>query len=56
MLNEVPHARAWRATPPTDPLIYRSYELLRIQPPIREGADRGIRDGIMSAIDFDDPI
>ena len=39
MLNEVPN----RGTPmpPTDPLIYRFYELVMVNGPAVEGADRG---------------
>jgi cyanate lyase len=48
LLNEVP----MRGTPmpPTDPLIYRFYELVMINGPAWKAL---IEDGIMSAIDFD---
>jgi cyanate lyase len=50
----VPTRGAGIPMPPTDPLIYRFYELVMINGPAWKGADRrGIRDGIMSAIDFD---
>ena len=52
MLNEVPH----RGTPmpPTDPLIYRFYELVMINGPAwKELIQEEYGDGIMSAIDFD---
>jgi len=52
MLNEVPH----RGTqmPPTDPLIYRFYELVMINGPAWKALiEEEFGDGIMSAIDFD---
>ena len=52
MLNEVPH----RGTPmpPTDPLIYRFYELVMINGPAWKALiEDEFGDGIMSAIDFD---
>ena len=52
MLNEVPH----RGTPmpPTDPLIYRFYELVMVNgPALKALIEEEFGDGIMSAIDFD---
>jgi cyanate lyase len=52
MLNEVPT----RGTPmpPTDPLIYRFYELVMVNAPAFKALiEEEFGDGIMSAIDFD---
>ena len=52
MLNEVPH----RGTqmPPTDPLIYRFFELVMVNGPAWKALiEEEYGDGIMSAIDFD---
>jgi cyanate lyase len=52
MLNEVP----LRGTPmpPTDPLIYRLYELVMLNgPALKALIEEEFGDGIMSAIDFD---
>jgi len=52
LLNEVPH----RGTPmpPTDPLIYRFYELVMVNAPaLKALIEEEFGDGIMSAIDFD---
>jgi cyanate lyase len=52
LLNEVPY----RGTPmpPTDPLIYRFYELVMINgPALKALIEEEFGDGIMSAIDFD---
>jgi cyanate lyase len=52
MLNEVPT----RGTPmpPTDPLLYRFYELVMVNgPAIKALIEEEFGDGIMSAIDFD---
>jgi cyanate lyase len=52
VLNEVPH----RGTPmpPTDPLIYRFYELVMVNGPAWKALiEEEFGDGIMSAIDFD---
>ena len=52
MLNEVPE----RGTPmpPTDPLIYRFYELVMVNGPAWKALiEEEFGDGIMSAIDFD---
>jgi cyanate lyase len=53
MLNEVPH-RGTLTGPPTDPLIYRFYELVSVFGPTwKELIQEEFGDGIMSAIDFD---
>ena len=52
MLNEIPN----RGTPmpPTDPLIYRLYELVMVNGPAWKALiEEEYGDGIMSAIDFD---
>ena len=52
MLNEVPY----RGTqmPPTDPLIYRFYEMVMVNGPAWKALiEEEFGDGIMSAIDFD---
>jgi hypothetical protein len=41
MLNEVPMRGQGVPMPPTDPLIYRFYELVMINGPAWKGADRG---------------
>jgi cyanate lyase len=52
MLNEVPHRGT--PTPPTDPLIYRFYELVIVNGPAWKALiEEEFGDGIMSAIDFD---
>jgi cyanate lyase len=52
MLSEVPH-RGGRM-PPTDPLIYRFYELVMVNgPALKALIEEEFGDGIMSAIDFD---
>ena len=54
MLNEVPLRGAASAMPPTDPLIYRFYELVLINGPAWKALiEEEFGDGIMSAIDFD---
>jgi cyanate lyase len=55
MLNEVP----MRGTPmpPTDPLLYRFYELVMVNGPAWKALiEEEFGDGIMSAIDFDTEI
>jgi cyanate lyase len=55
MLNEVPV----RGTPmpPTDPLLYRFYELVMVNGPAWKALiEEEFGDGIMSAIDFDNEI
>jgi cyanate lyase len=52
MLNETPY----RGTPmpPTDPLIYRFYEMVMVNGPAWKALiEEEFGDGIMSAIDFD---
>jgi cyanate lyase len=52
MLNEVPTRGA--PMPPTDPLIYRLYELVMINgPALKALIEEEFGDGIMSAIDMD---
>jgi cyanate lyase len=54
MLNEVPMRGAGVPMPPTDPLIYRLYELVMINGPAMKALiEEEFGDGIMSAIDFD---
>ena len=54
MLNEVPTRGAGTAMPPSDPLIYRFYELVMINGPAWKALiEEEFGDGIMSAIDFD---
>jgi cyanate lyase len=52
MLNEVP--MRGMSMPPTDPLIYRLYELMMVNgPALKALIEEEFGDGIMSAIDFD---
>jgi cyanate lyase len=52
LLNETPHRGT--SMPPTDPLIYRFYELVMVNgPAIKALIEEEFGDGIMSAIDFD---
>jgi cyanate lyase len=52
MLNEVPHRGM--AMPPSDPLLYRLYELVMVNGPAWKALiEEEFGDGIMSAIDFD---
>jgi cyanate lyase len=54
MLNEVPLRGEGIAMPPSDPLIYRFYELVMINGPAWKALiEEEFGDGIMSAIDFD---
>ena len=54
MLNEVPMRGAGAPMPPTDPLIYRFYELVMVNgPALKALIEEEFGDGIMSAIDFD---
>ena len=54
MLNEVPNRGAGTQMPPTDPLIYRFYELVLVNGPAWKALiEEEFGDGIMSAIDFD---
>ncbi|MBW6401038.1 cyanase [Roseomonas sp. HJA6] len=51
MLNEVPYRGM--PMPPTDPLIYRFYELVMVNgPALKALIEEEFGDGIMSAIDF----
>src|SRR5262245_6999412 len=53
-VNEVPMRGAGVAMPPTDPLIYRFYELVMVNGPAWKALiEEEFGDGIMSAIDFD---
>jgi cyanate lyase len=52
LLNEVPNRGS--PMPPTDPLIYRFYELVMVNgPALKVLIEEEFGDGIMSAIDFD---
>jgi len=52
LLNEVPLRGA--PMPPTDPLIYRFYEIVMVNgPALKALIEEEFGDGIMSAIDFD---
>src|SRR5215831_4221871 len=52
MLNEVPNRGM--PMPPTDPLLYRFYELVMVNgPALKAVIEEEFGDGIMSAIDFD---
>ncbi len=52
MLNEVPYRGS--PMPPTDPLLYRFYELVMVNgPALKALIEEEFGDGIMSAIDFD---
>ena len=54
LLNEVPMRGEGTAMPPTDPLIYRFYELVMVNGPAwKVLIEEEFGDGIMSAIDFD---
>jgi cyanate lyase len=54
MLNEVPMRGVESPMPPTDPLIYRFYELVLVNGPAWKALiEEEFGDGIMSAIDFD---
>ena len=54
MLNEVPMRGAGTPMPPSDPLLYRFYELVMINGPAWKALiEEEFGDGIMSAIDFD---
>ncbi len=53
MLNEVPMRGTGTPMPPTDPLIYRFYELVLVNGPAWKAIiEEEFGDGIMSAIDF----
>ena len=54
LLNEVPMRGTGTDMPPTDPLIYRFYELIMVNgPALKALIEEEFGDGIMSAIDFD---
>src|SRR5256886_16202461 len=54
MLNEVPMRGTGTPMPPTDPLIYRFYELVMVNGPAwKAQIEDAHGDGIMSAIDYD---
>ena len=54
MLNEVPIRGGGTPMPPTDPLLYRFYELVLVNGPAWKALiEEEFGDGIMSAIDFD---
>ena len=54
MLNEAPYRGSIPSMPPTDPLIYRFYELVMVYgSTFKELIQEEFGDGIMSAIDFD---
>jgi cyanate lyase len=54
LLNEVPMRGTATPMPPTDPLIYRFYELVMVNGPAwKVLIEEEFGDGIMSAIDFD---
>ncbi len=53
VLEEYP-TKVWEQTVPTDPCIYRLYEIVGVYgPTIKELIQEEFGDGIMSAIDFD---
>jgi cyanate lyase len=54
MLTEIPYRGSLAQVPPTDPLIYRFYELVQVYGTTwKELIQEEFGDGIMSAIDFD---
>ena len=54
LLNEVPMRGTATPMPPTDPLLYRFYELILVNgPALKVLIEEEFGDGIMSAIDFD---
>jgi cyanate lyase len=54
LLNEAPYRGSLPPGPPTDPLIYRFYELVQVYGTTwKELIQEEFGDGIMSAIDFD---
>jgi cyanate lyase len=53
LLTQVPHRGSLPQMPPTDPLLYRFYELLMVYGTTwKELIEEEFGDGIMSAIDF----
>ena len=54
LLQEIPYRGSLPTTVPTDPLIYRFYELVQVYGTTwKELIEEEFGDGIMSAIDFD---
>ena len=54
MINEIPMRGEGTPMPPTDPLIYRFYEMVMVNGPAWKALiEEEFGDGIMSAIDFD---
>ena len=54
LLQEIPYRGSLPTTVPTDPLIYRFYELVQVYGTTwKELIQEEFGDGIMSAIDFD---
>jgi cyanate lyase len=54
LLQEIPYRGSLASAPPTDPLIYRFYELVQVYGTTwKELIQEEFGDGIMSAIDFD---
>jgi cyanate lyase len=54
MINEIPMRGTGTPMPPTDPLIYRFYEMVMVNSPAWKALiEEEFGDGIMSAIDFD---
>jgi cyanate lyase len=54
LINEVPMRGSGTPMPPTDPLLYRFYELILVNgPALKVLIEEEFGDGIMSAIDFD---
>lgn len=54
LLTEIPYRGSLTEIPPTDPLIYRFYELVMVYGTTwKELINEEFGDGIMSAIDFD---
>jgi cyanate lyase len=54
LLQEVPYRGGLPSVLPTDPLIYRFYEIMQVWgPTVKELVQEEFGDGIMSAIDFD---
>ncbi len=54
LLQEIPYRGSLPSVPPTDPLVYRFYELVQVYGTTwKELIQEEFGDGIMSAIDFD---
>ena len=53
LLSEVPTRGSYSALPPSDPTVYRLYEVLQVYgPTLKELIHEDFGDGIMSAINF----